>query len=181
LLRVWNFITEVATVRAVVVRWVVLAGLLAIVGARWLPGPRNLALHKPVTTSSNCGLRPKPSPFPVEGARAVDGKRDRGYDACTRAERDPWMQVDLLRQALVRKVVVYGRNDCCWTRSTLPLVLELSPDGLNYQPAALRTMPFTRETPWVIELPGVSARFVRLKAPGPRQMIVLSEIEVYGD
>jgi hypothetical protein len=179
-----SWATERAPLRVVVVRWSLLVfGLGATLSAWRNPNaPGNLARNGSVTMSSNCDISPEFSPFPAEPARLVDGKRDRVYDACTAKSQGPWAQVDLGARAVLDRVVVVGRAECCWGLYTLPLVLEVSDDGREYREAQRRLLPFTQDDPWIVELGGQTARRVRLRVASPsgRSQIVLTEIEVYG-
>jgi hypothetical protein len=175
---------ERGPLRVAIVRWLLLAlGLAAIVLAwlgSWRPG--NLARRASVTMSSNCGTVPVYSLGPVEPARLVDGKKDRNYDACTTGEREPWVLIDLGKRATIDRIVVSGRADCCWGWGTLPLLLELSEDGREYETVRRRMVPFTRDEPWRVSIPHKTARYVRLRVePGADVAeIVLSEVEIYG-
>jgi hypothetical protein len=172
-----------APLRVVVVRWLLLVLGLAALALVWR-GPRadNLARHAQITMSSNCGAVPIYSRGPVEPARLVDGKTDRNYDACTTAEREPWLLFDLGKRAALDRVVISGRADCCWGTGTLPLLLELSEDGHDYELVRRRRVPFTRDSPWRTNLGHKTARYLRLRVePGSElSEIVLSEVEIYG-
>jgi len=175
---------ERAPLRVVVLRWVLLALGIGATAFVWL-GSRltgNLAARASVTMSSNCGAVPVYSRGAVEPARLVDGKKDRNYDACTTAEREPWVLLDLGRRAIVDRVVVSGRAECCWGWGTLPLLLEISEDGREYELLRRRLVPFTRDEPWRAKVGNKTARYVRLRVePGADvSEIVLSEVEVYG-
>jgi hypothetical protein len=181
-LRSWA--SERAPLRLVVIRWTLLIIGLCSTAAVWIGGsaPDNLARNGSVTMSSNCDILPDYSPFPAEASRLVDGKTDRGYDACTAKGRAPWIRVDLGLRAVVNRIVLVGRADCCWAADTLPLVVEVSEDGKEFTEIQRRTLPFTRDDPWTILLEQRIARIVRLRVDSPsnRSQIVLTEIEVYG-
>jgi hypothetical protein len=59
-------------------------------------------------------------------------------------------------------------------------VLELSPDGTTYTTQAQRNTAYTNAAPWVVDIPGTSARFIRIRSdsPEPREL-VLSEVEAF--
>ena len=71
-----------------------------------------------------------------------------------------------------------GRGDCCFDQS-IPLAIEVSDDGVTYREMARRTSPFSQKEPWVVALPRVAARFVRLRTLR-HSVLVVSELEVYG-
>lgn len=181
-LRAWA--SEQAPLRVVVVRWLLLGlGLAALVLLWRGPSKSNLALRAEVTMSSSCDILPAFSQGPVEPARLVDGKTERNYDACTTVEPEPWLSFDLGRRATLDRVVISGRADCCWGWGTLPLLLEVSEDGRDYELVRRRKVPFTRDSPWRTSLGHKTARYVRLRVePGASDAseIVLSEVEIYG-
>ena len=57
-----------------------------------------------------------------EAKNAFDGNKDQNWylgGSCshtTDQETNPWLQVDLERKALIRKVVIYNRAECCSDR-----------------------------------------------------------------
>jgi hypothetical protein len=172
------------TWRVAVVRWVLLAiGLGALASIYGKPASRRtLAKGASVQMSSNCDVAPPYSPMPVGSELLVDGKRDRDYDACTRSERAPWVLLDLGRPAAIEKVTVFGRAECCWANRTLPLLLEVSDDNKQFRELRRRTLPFTRDEPWIAVLGKETGRYLRLRVPPERgaSEIVLTEIEVHG-
>ena len=52
-----------------------------------------------------------------EARNAFDGNKNQGffYKSCSHTENEPkpWLQVDLGKKALIRKVVIYNRVGCC--------------------------------------------------------------------
>jgi hypothetical protein len=175
--------SEQAPLRVVIVRWLLLAlGLLALAALWRGPSASNLARYATVQMSSNCGIVPVYALGPVEPARLVDGKTDRNYDACTTTEPEPWLVLDLGQQATLDRAVISGRADCCWAAGTLPLLLEVSEDGRDYELVRRKRVPFTRDSPWRVSLGHKTARYVRLRVEpgGDFSEIVLSEVEIYG-
>lgn len=168
--------------RAALLGW--LAGIVLGV-APWIlwadPGG-NLASDKPVTVSALCRSRPEHSWINASPARLVDGKKWRHYDTCTEKMPNPWVRIDLQAPVRIDRVVVTGRRDCCWGARDLPLLLELSMDGEQFQEAARRVLPFSDREPWRVDLPHARARHLRLRVPTEeRASIVLTELEVYGE
>jgi hypothetical protein len=155
-------------------------GALVTIGARFM-GPTNIARGKTVQMSSR-----RPECPPGSGAQGaspaglVDGSKGGSYDICTNFEPNPWVTIDLAKEYSLSKIKVYNRGDCCWGAHDLPIVLELSVNGVSYTPQATRSTPFTSAAPWVIDLPGTPARYIKLRAesPEPREL-VLSEVEAF--
>jgi hypothetical protein len=145
-------------------------GLLALgIDARF--GPNNIALHKLVTISSRHPGTPDPS-------GATDGKVVAPFQAHTSIEGDPWIRVDLGREYEISKVKIYNRTDCLFG-GALPLTLEFSTDGTNFQAVDQRTRDFTGTWPWIFRTKGARARFVRVHGHSGGYVVV-TEIEVFG-
>ncbi len=130
----------------------------------------NIALHKPVTSSSRA--------FGTTPEGAVDGLRHGQLGFHSQHESGAWLAIDLGKEQDVAAIAAFGRADCCFTQS-IPLALELSLDGRTYRRVGLRTTAFTQFDPWVTEFrPRARARFVRLKTLENANLVV-SEVEVY--
>ena len=73
----------------------------------------NIALNKPAIQSSILELY---SSFSA-ARNAFDGNKNQDFfdKSCshTKFEPKPWLQVDLEKKALIRKVVIYNRAECC--------------------------------------------------------------------
>lgn len=175
-------------------RWA-LRGVLAaaILAALWaFARDKNLALHRPVTASSICGLTPAPALGKPPLSRVVDGVEvENGlasimsahgtFAVCTEVQSHPWIAVDLGAPRTIRKVEVYNRADCCWGMDDIPLALQISLDNQTFKTVATRTHPFTDDFPWRVKVSGEKARFVRLWNPSEApKNIVISELKVYG-
>jgi hypothetical protein len=134
------------------------------------PAAPNLALHAGVSASSRAhGTAP-------EGA--VDGVRYGQLGFQSKPQNDPWLVIDLGQPVAVKRIVTYGRGDCCFEQS-LPLTLEVSQDGTTYAALATRSRPFSQYEPWSVRRTNLVARFVRLRVQR-RAPLVVSEVEVYG-
>ena len=160
---------------------VVVLALIGI-GIGKLLAPRNLALGKPVQSSSRRANSPPGSGeagLPPSGL--VDGSVGSTYDICTNSEVRPWVMVDLQRVHNLGKVIAYNRADCCQGSYDLPAILELSEDGATFREVARRTTAYSASDPWVIKLDRTPARFIRLRvdANEPREL-VLTELEAFG-
>jgi hypothetical protein len=147
--------------------------LVAWLAARLIPGPTNLALHKPVLTS---GVHPAATSPP---AGLTDGVTLGGYGVQTAVAALPWVSVDLLEVHAVDEIKVYNRGDG-WYNDGLPMTVQLSQDGASFVDVGTRTTTFGQEVPWVLEVPHQKARFVRVRG-GAGKYVALSELEVFGD
>jgi hypothetical protein len=143
---------------------------LIVWGTVWISTPKNQALYRPVTMSSQFPGTPSP-----EGA--TDGKISLAYQAHTAIDGDPWIMVDLGVSGTISKVVVHNRSDGLFG-DTLPLTLELSDDGKNFRTVDRRTTAFTSAEPWIYVGHHTGARYVRVHGR-PDGYVVVNEIEVY--
>jgi hypothetical protein len=151
-----------------------LAGV-AVVGALVWAGikifsPPNLALHRPVTSVA--------SSYGTTASAAVDGDRSTSYGFHSVEDDAPWLSIDLGQRILIDKVKVFGRSDCCFDQS-IPLVLEISDDGVTYKEVATRTENFSDYNPWIVPCQKAGARYIRLRVQR-RSYLVVNEVEVYG-
>lgn len=135
----------------------------------------NVALNKPVQLS---GTFPQ-STAPPDGSGAVNGIIEMTYGVHTNTNTHAWVQVDLLREHRLDKVVVHNRGEPRYQDEGLPLELSVSSDGQSYRQVARRTEHFTDFEPWVAETAGVVARFVRIRNER-EAYVALTEIEVFG-
>ena len=146
--------------------------LLLAALAAWSCWPEpNLAREAQVSASS--------TDFDTTAAGAIDGFRYGQLGFHSGLERSPWLALDLGGPREIARVEAYGRGDCCFEQS-LPLVLEVSDDGVEYRALSTREKPFTQYEPWIFRpSEELVARFVRLRSQG-KKLLVLSEVEVYG-
>lgn len=166
-------VPEVKRGRAMRLALVALA-LVALAGqaGRLAISPRNVARGKPASASSR-------HPAALSGPEGLtDGSTSAAYGAHTDREVAPWVQVDLQKPFAIDRVKIYNRADG-WFDDSLPLVLELSDDGVSFAELARRAEHFGADSPWVAELGARRGRFVRVRHPGSG-LVVLGEIEVYG-
>jgi NedA-like, galactose-binding domain len=146
----------------------VLAWALSGLGER-----RNVALHKPVTTS---GVHPN-AVSPPSGL--TDGVIvGPPYGVHTSVGDAPWVQVDLLSVYTIDKIKVYNRGDG-WLDDCLPLTLQLSENGSTFVDVETRTAAFGQQAPWIAKAKGKRARYVRIRAVRGKY-VTLSELEVFG-
>jgi F5/8 type C domain-containing protein len=141
-----------------------------LVAALWsLSRPRNLALHRAVSST--------PAGWNTSADEAVNGVRygELGYHS--KNSESPWLQVDLAAEHEIHRIQVYGRGDCCFGQS-IPLAVEGSIDGRSYVPLGRRDQPFQPFHPWVLTPTGISARYVRVR-PLHAAYLAVAELEVY--
>ena len=159
--------------RAFVRRWTLRAGaaVLIVAALAWtgdaLFRKSNLALHRPVTISSN------EKAARVRTRALVDGDR-KNLGFHTKKGRGESVVIDLESVETINTVNVYNRLDCCQQRA-VPLRLEVSTDGTTYTLVGRRKETFTV---WTTKLPPTPARFVRLTNES-NNFFHLSEVEVY--
>jgi hypothetical protein len=140
---------------------------------------RNLVLNKPATQSS---ISVWSRPSPEEDARgANNGQIYCPYGFHTDWESNPWWQVDLQDQFLIRRVVLYNRQ-VCEDRLKYFSVLK-SLDGLNWQVMLKKQDDsiFFNHLPYVAEVSGNHlARYVRIRLDGVG-FLHFSECQVFGE
>ena len=89
--------------------------------------------------------------------------------------------INLKQNTRIDEVVVTGRRDCCSGYQDLPVVLELSPDGSNFERKAQRDLPLSDRDPWRVELHGAVGKFVRIRVVSKEPAeLMLNEVEVFG-
>jgi peptidoglycan/LPS O-acetylase OafA/YrhL len=133
-------------------------------------GPRDLALHAPVTMSSHEEHRPG-------GEVLVNGWLESEYGAHTRRQESPWVTIDLGRPTKVGAIRVYNRAEG-WQDEQIPLELSVSNDGARFTTIARTDTMFTQAFPWRIAVRRHPFRYLRLQAPG-NTALCLSEVEAF--
>jgi hypothetical protein len=133
--------------------------------------PTNLALHRPVTVSA----RHPQSIAPADNSGAVNGVIESNYGIHTTLG-NAWVMVDLQSVCRLSEARIHNRADG-WFGEGLPLALELSEDGKTFKEIERRTEVFGAADPWVVQLDGRRARYVRVSSP---RYVALTEIEVMG-
>jgi F5/8 type C domain-containing protein len=154
------------------------AGAIGVVAIVWvivqIIRPVNIALHRPVRSSSRAAL----SVAPADGSGLVNGVMEPNYGIQTAQQESPWVTIDLQSSHAISDIEVYNRGDG-WFDEGLPLVLELSEDGNQFVEVSRRTESFTQAMPWVYTASGRRARYIRVRGPH-LGYVALSEIEVHG-
>lgn len=122
---------------------------LVVIGARaWLRRP-DLAKGKSFWTSSRSPVCP--------GAVLSCA----GLMFHTNEELNPWVEIDLGSQRVIRRIEVSNRADCCSDRA-IPLIAEISRTGAQWTEVGRRTTDFAS---WTAQFPPATARYVRLRVP----------------
>jgi hypothetical protein len=91
----------------------------------------------------------------------------------TRAEANPWVEIDLGAERTFSQVKVKNREDCCLERA-VPLVVEVSNDRKQWMRLAQKTSPFTS---WTADFASTRARWVRVRVQG-RGPLHLKQVRV---
>jgi len=134
--------------------------------------PVNIARGKPVSASSY-------RVNPPDGHELVDGSFPVSYGIHTNNEASPRVTIDLQGVYRIATVKVYNRGDG-WQDEGLPIVAEISLDGITYSTIGRRDAHFDRKPPWVIEGRNAGARYVRLRGAVAGTYLALSQVEVFG-
>jgi hypothetical protein len=90
------------------------------------------------------------------------GDDPQSYDLLfhTREEPFPWVLVDMLKPRKIDRVVLRNRLDCCTDRG-VPLVVEVSLDGLSFEAVAQQDGSFGV---WTAHFTRRPARYVRIRS-----------------
>jgi hypothetical protein len=162
--------------RALFARWsrvtvaVVALAVVSFFAGSWMDkkfGKPNIALHRPVTISSQ---------FPWQGtdhSLLVDGDRENlGFH--TESGGQQWVVIDLESIRKFNKVVVYNRTDGFQERA-VPIKLEVSKDNKNFTFLRERKETFEK---WTARGLHAEGRYLRLLNTPPNYFH-LAEVEVY--
>ena len=101
----------------------------------------------------------------------------------TKREFQPFWQVDLREVYIIRKIVIYNRNDGASDQRLQGYQLDIFKNGKSVykhiDPTPSGTSPGDEVT---IDIPGggVSGRIVKIFIPGRTEIINFREVEVYG-
>ncbi len=128
--------------------------------------PPNIALNK-LTSTSSLFNEYRSSQGAVDGDTITLGFH-------TDFQEDPWLLIDLGSMHPIHEVIVYNRSDCCTDRA-VPMIIEVSPDGIRFTQVARKEEIFTR---WDATFQSTQARFVRVKVK-KKTFLHLAEVEVY--
>jgi len=144
---------------------VLLAGSAISSGFRARLFPRDLAAGRPWNASSGDFGMP---------ANGIGQAGDEHVFFHTKVEHNPWVEIDLGDEHVIRSVLVENRTDCCQERA-LPLNVEIW-DGGAWQLIAQRRAAFKV---WKYDIGPVRARKIRFLHPGT-SCFHLKRISVFG-
>jgi peptidoglycan/LPS O-acetylase OafA/YrhL len=133
-------------------------------------GPRNIALHAPVTASSHEDSRPQSDAL-------TNGELEEEYGLHTKREDHPWATIDLGVPRHIGAIRIYNRLDG-YQDDAIPLELSVSDDGFDFRVIATRDTVFTQALPWRIRVHGPPVRYVRVSIP-KEATLCLSEVEIF--
>jgi hypothetical protein len=142
----------------------------------------NLALDKPATQSSTCDW--SRSRIPEEDARgANNGVTPDDFGFHTGRELNPWWQVDLQGEYVVREVMIFNRTHMAQRLRHFSILASL--DGSTWATVFSKRDPLifgqTGEKPYVVKIPdGRLGRFIRLRLDG-HDCLHAREIQVFGE
>jgi F5/8 type C domain len=145
-------------------------GLLGYAGWYAVKGPRNLARGCTVIST----VQPAMTPSPL-----VNGILEEKTWALTNYEANAQVVIDLGALHRVDKIIVYGRGDREHAEF-LPLVVEVSRDGVAYMELGKKEDHFTTYVPWIIARRIRDVRYVRLRKVSGSGRVALAEVEVLG-
>ncbi|MHC1763193.1 MAG: discoidin domain-containing protein [Verrucomicrobiia bacterium] len=119
-----------------------------------------------------------------DAAGGCDGIKDGQWGFHTGSAQKPWWQVDLGQAQTVTRVVLWNRCDAeSAAQRATNVTIRLSADGnvwqTAYQHDGTLFLGFSDRKPLAVELPQLSARFVRIELPGDGYLH-LDEVEVFG-
>jgi hypothetical protein len=112
---------------------------------------------------------------PADNSGVVNGEIEPNYGVHT-TFGNAWVMVDLQSPFRLAEARIHNRADG-WFGEGLPMTLQVSEDGKTFADVERRTEVFGSADPWVVQLGGRRARFVRVSSP---KYIALTEIEVLG-
>ncbi|KAM8734635.1 fucolectin-6-like [Acanthopagrus schlegelii] len=118
---------------------------------------------------------------------AIDGNRESDYRAgsCshTTEMRNPWWRVDLLESYIITSITIVNRDDCCKERINgleVHIGNSVERDGFE-NPVVARIADIGRAKMFSQTFTDrVEGRYVTLVIPGPRRIITVCEVEIYG-
>jgi len=143
---------------------------------------RNLALNKPATQSSISVWSSKSNP--EEDARCGNnGQISRPYGFHTDYQSNPWWQVDLQDQFIIRKVLIFNRQGC--EDRLKYFTIFKSSDAENWQIIFKKQDDLVfgvgNSVPYVAEIAGDHlARYIRIQLDGV-DFLHFSECQVFGE
>jgi hypothetical protein len=159
-------LTYAGLLAAVALLLLLAAGIFSSSFRTWL-FPRDLAAGRPWTASNADFGFPTSSNGPAASDKTVFFH--------TSVQRDPWVEIDLGAEHVIRGLRVENRTDCCQERA-LPLNVEVW-DGHAWQLVFQRRAAFSV---WRENIGPVRARRIRFLRPGT-DYFHLKSIRIYGE
>lgn len=146
------------------------------------PALVNLALNKPALQSSTSVWSSRPSPE-NDAKGGNNGEITRPYGFHTDCEGNPWWQVDLQDQFLIRRVLLYNREGCEERLKYFSILKSL--DGKRWQVIFSKqdnsVFGHDDALPYVAEISGDHlARYVKIRLNGV-DFLHFSECQVFGE
>ena len=145
--------------------------VLLVLALRWFNNYQqrsNLAFHRAVTVSSRVDVTYR------NPGHLVDGNVTNTAFHTTNDDPNPWAMIDLGSVKSFSKVVVYNRVDCCKERQ-VPMVVEVSTDGVAFERLAERQVTFDV---WTAKNLHATGRYVRVRLEGTGYFH-LAEVEIF--
>ncbi|KAL1272091.1 hypothetical protein QQF64_031107 [Cirrhinus molitorella] len=119
--------------------------------------------------------------------KAIDSNRglQQLYTGCssTLTETYPWWRLDLHQVYRVSEVVITNRNDCCADQingAEIHIGNSLENNG-NDNPICAVISAIPAGESYSYSCGGMDGRYVNLIIPGKMKMLILCEVEVYGE
>jgi FkbM family methyltransferase len=141
----------------------------------------NLALNKPALQSSTSVWSSSSNPE-ADARGANNGQISRHYGFHTAYESNPWWQVDLQHEFLIRKVVLYNRQEYAQRLRYFSILISLDGEKWEviYRKRNKSVFGLTDELPYVAEISQDHlARYVRVRLDG-LESLHFSECQVFG-
>jgi FkbM family methyltransferase len=142
----------------------------------------NPAMNKPALQSSTSIW--SSTSKPEEDARgANNGQISRLYGFHTAYEGNPWWEVDLENEFVIRKIVLYNRQDCAERLKYFSVLASLDGEkwAVVFRKRDQLVFGLTDDLPYVAEISGDHlARYVRVRLDGV-ESLHFSECQVFGE
>ncbi|XP_041842996.1 uncharacterized protein si:ch211-215k15.4 [Melanotaenia boesemani] len=155
--------------------------LLLLLGIALAHEYRNVALFGKATQSYRANN------LYADAYNAIDGNHESNYygGSCTHTvtQTDPWWRVDLLESYIITSIKITNRKDCCPERingAEIHVGNSLQESGTENQVVAVISHIPAGRTLKITLNRLVEGRYVTVFIPGPRKILTLCEVEVYG-
>lgn len=142
----------------------------------------NIALNKPALQSSTSLWSSSHDPE-QDAQGANNGQISRLYGFHTAYESNPWWQVDLEDEFIIRKVILYNRQDCAERLKYFSILASLNGEkwGVIFRKRDKSVFGLADDTPYVAEICGDHlARYLRVRLDGI-ESLHFNECQVFGE